>query len=575
MNKIAYENELLAEIATSLPEARRVLVFAPHPDDEIFGCGGALSLLRQSGADISVHILTDGALGGVGEATTLTKVRADESRSAAALLGLSPPHFWGLPDRGLHYGETLILRLIERIKLTDADLVFLPAVSEIHPDHQALSLCGIEALRRLGGKRRVAFYEINAPLAVINLLVDITEIEDQKLQAMNCFTSQLAEQPYASRVRGLNCFRAYSLGCNAVVAEAFLMVSVEKLDHNLQHIFDGPSIHRRRLNYVSTPADLPLVSIIVRSMDRPTLTETLDSIALQTYPNIEVVLVNAKGGKFAEPSDLCGTFPLRIINDDAFPLSRSRAANVGLDASRGHYIGFLDDDDIYDADHVSNLVDQLLKSPDCQVAYAAVRMLNRGDYTSCPIRIFSSPHASFSRLLLGNLIPIHAVLFAAEQLQKGIRFDENLNLYEDWDFWLQLAKETDFVFVDRVTATYFTEGGSSVGAGLNVDISLQKKSERILLQKWLGLLTVENIQSVSDLFHHCLAEQKVVEEKVSQAEQALKSSSHDDIMEMERIIELEKTVRAIYSSRSWMITRPLRWVRYQIIKLIGADRNNW
>jgi len=564
---IATENELLVEVAHQLPKAKKVLVFAPHPDDEIFGCGGMLLLLQKSGAEVEVHIVTDGAQGGDNCDGDLVGLRSIESTQASRTLGLPDPRFWGEPDRSLCYGENLISRLYEVVDSTRADLIFFPSINEIHPDHQVLSLCGVEALRRLGGNRRVAFYEVNTPLAVVNLLIDITAVENQKFQAMNCFTSQLVEQPYASRVRGLNCFRAYPLGCSAVAAEAFLMVGVEELNGDLHRLFDGPTIHRRRLNYVSTPEDLPLVSIIVRSIDRPTLAETLNSIALQTYPNIEVVLVNAKGGEFTKYGNSCGAFPLRIINDDAFPLSRSRAANIGLDASRGSYIGFLDDDDTYDADHIGNLVDQLLKFPDSQAAYSAVRMLNRGDYDSPPIRIFSSPQVNFARLLLGNVIPIHAVLFAAEQLQKGVRFDENLNLYEDWDFWLQLARRADFVFVDKITATYFTEGGSAVGAGLNVDMSLQKESEQILLKKWLGLLTVEDMQAVSDLFHHALAEQNSIEERLSQANQRTRQFSHDDSVRMDRIIKLENTLQDIYSSKSWRITRPLRWLRHQLTKL--------
>lgn len=99
----------------------------------------------------------------------------------------------------------------------------------------------------------------------------------------------------------------------------------------------------------------PLVSVIIRSMDRSTLANALDSVALQTYPNIEVVIVNAKGADHHEVGKWCGHFPMRMVGSDE-QLDRSRAANVGLDEATGEYLIFLDDDDLFYPEHIAILV---------------------------------------------------------------------------------------------------------------------------------------------------------------------------------------------------------------------------
>ena len=113
----------------------------------------------------------------------------------------------------------------------------------------------------------------------------------------------------------------------------------------------------------------PLVSIIIRSMDRSTLTDALDSVASQTYPNIEVVIVNAKGADHREVDEWCGHFPQRITtNEGETSLRRSQAGNVGLRVANGDYLLFLDDDDWLAVDHIAKLVDTLITHPACLAA---------------------------------------------------------------------------------------------------------------------------------------------------------------------------------------------------------------
>ena len=570
--RIADENELMAQVSTRLPRTSRVLAFAPHPDDELFGCGGTLVLLRNSGATVSVIIVTDGAGGGENADGTLPQVRADESRAAASLLGLPEPAFWQLPDRTLGYGENLIQRITTAITEGAADLVLLPAPTELHPDHQALALAGAEAIRRLGGNLRAAFYEINQPLPNPNLVLDITPVFELKQAAMACFPSQLAEQPYQQRITGLNRFRSYFLGPQVEAAEAFILLDASSIQPGLAPLFDGPLAHRRKLGFAVSGDDLPLVSIIIRSMDRPTLSRALSSLALQTWTNLEVVVVNAKGGDHTSLGEHCCLFPLRLINQGGAPLRRSAAANLGLAACRGQYLGFLDDDDTIDSDHLQQLVSALQASSPTGLAYAGVRGVCDDLTQLTTIAEFRSPAVTFTKLLFGNLIPIHSVLFAQELLGSGAGFDEALDLYEDWDFWLQLTRQTTPLFVDQITATYYTGGGSEIGLGNDAETPLKQQAKERLVAKWLPLLAPQEFMALGTLYHQSwqqLVEQDqqlavkdeqiaVKDEQIAAKDEQIAAKDQQIAVKDQQLAEKDAHLACLYASRSWRLTQPLR-----------------
>ena len=105
---------------------RRVVVFAPHPDDEILGCGAALADLLDGGARIASR-------------------RFGESRRALDALGGGALHAGGFPDRGLAQRLGEVEALLSRWLIEAApDLVFAPSPVETHPDHRAVAAVGAD-----------------------------------------------------------------------------------------------------------------------------------------------------------------------------------------------------------------------------------------------------------------------------------------------------------------------------------------------------------------------------------------------------------------------------------------------
>lgn len=530
-----------------------VLVLAPHPDDEVFGCAGTLARHVRAGCQVQVIVLSDGAFSAAAaQKNQVIATRQAESCAAADLLGYPPPIFWGLPDRGIEYGEALVCRVMDAIRVVNADLVYAPALSEIHPDHRALAMVAVEAIRRLGAGVRLAMYEIGVPLSP-NVLLDISDLAELKLKAMRCFASQLAIQPYDDHIAALNRFRTYTLPVPAKMAEAFRLYDSAQLTQASLDIFDSEYVRQAKLGIpVVGLRDIPLVSVVVRSMDREMLSAALDSLSLQTYQNLEVIVVNAKGGSHYALGSWCGRFPMRLANANGEPLSRGAAANAGLRATRGELLAFLDDDDTLDPDHFSSLVD-IVKSraPDQIVAYSGVRAVEGRGNTSTILREFVQAEFNPQRLLLGNFMPIHAPLFPKALLDKDVAFDEGLELYEDWDFWVQLSEVVPFVYSGRITATYFMGGRSGVSP-LAPDYQLARSASLKYFEKWSQRLNGTQLLGVSELHlkldeanAQTLSELKIATSKHEQAGVFLTAVQAKLDLSASTIVELEKKLVAL------------------------------
>jgi LmbE family N-acetylglucosaminyl deacetylase len=229
------ETWFMPSIATPLPPARNVLVLAPHPDDEVFGCGGSVALYAQTGVKVQPYILTDGGgyLTGT-ERNAAVALRRKESCRAAQILGTAAPTFGPWQDRQLSTAENLTGHLSALIQATAPDVVLAPSLWEIHPDHRATAWAAIRAVSETyqvrGSAPLLAFYEVGAPLRPSHL-IDISAVLGLKRQAMGTFVSQLTHQRYDVHIAALNTFRTYSLAGDVAAAEAFILVENHQLDN--------------------------------------------------------------------------------------------------------------------------------------------------------------------------------------------------------------------------------------------------------------------------------------------------------------------------------------------------------
>jgi len=231
--------------------------------------------------------------------------------------------------------------------------------------------------------------------------------------------------------------------------------------------------------------ELPLVSVICRSMGRPELSHALQSISAQNYPNLEIVLVDASGKDLGDVSAFCAAVKLVLVADGK-PRRRAAAANAGLDAASGEFLLLLDDDDWIAPAHISNLVRCLQSQSTIRAAYSNTQ---KTDAAGTPVDYVFGMAYDPVLLRRDNYIPIHAMLFHRSLLQAQCRFDTAFDIYEDWDFWLQLNQHTEFAHVDAITA-FYREGGESGTAAhdplsrYNND-SLLGRGRSAIFAKWL------------------------------------------------------------------------------------------
>jgi glycosyltransferase involved in cell wall biosynthesis len=201
-----------------------------------------------------------------------------------------------------------------------------------------------------------------------------------------------------------------------------------------------------------------LVSVIVPTYNRPEmLGDCLRSILHQTYPNIEIIVVNDGGVDVKKVID-----PLNRQNqitslEHTANRGMAAARNTGIAAARGKYLAYLDDDDSYLPHHIETLVNFLEKN-DCKVAYtdahrAHRKTINGRDVVQRRDLPYSIDFDS-DRILVQNYIPTLCVMHEKNCLDATGSFDEELTVLEDWDLWIRMSRKFPFAHVKEITGEF-------------------------------------------------------------------------------------------------------------------------
>lgn len=249
----------------------------------------------------------------------------------------------------------------------------------------------------------------------------------------------------------------------------------------------------------------PLVSVVIRTCGRPrVLAGALDSIRAQSYKNIEIIIIE-------DGENISGKFTSENYSDlninyqyTGEKYGRCRAGNLGMAASNGKYINFLDDDDYLLPNHIETLVTHLENS-DCLAAYAIaeehqIRKSSHSQEENIVKRKLIRYQQPYNKLLLCylNYIPIQSIMFNRILYVELGGFDEKLKVLEDWDLWVRYSAHGDFLFIPAITSVYHTPYKSRQKH--QRESSMQKASQDVIKkhQQYHVSLTVSQINRDMD-----------------------------------------------------------------------------
>lgn len=138
----------------------RIIVFAPHQDDEVLGAGGFIVTSSSIGADVSIVFASDGNKHG------LKNRRQQEAERASAVLNVSQGKltFYDLPDGQLiNYRSELSRRVVKTITEMNPTIVLVTDPHDVHPDHAVLGQAVVDAIREMKSKPTLYSYLIHYP----------------------------------------------------------------------------------------------------------------------------------------------------------------------------------------------------------------------------------------------------------------------------------------------------------------------------------------------------------------------------------------------------------------------------
>jgi len=139
----------------------KIVVFAPHPDDEVIACGGTILKKIKQGLEVSIVYMTDGrrshsAVLGITQDPTeqeLVTIRRKEAEDAASVLGVSPQnlHFMMAEDTKLLQSQQEIYDKVRQLILDSSPIseIYLPDIRELNADHCATNMIVFDVLKEL------------------------------------------------------------------------------------------------------------------------------------------------------------------------------------------------------------------------------------------------------------------------------------------------------------------------------------------------------------------------------------------------------------------------------------------
>ena len=343
---------------------RRVLVIAPHADDEVLGAGGMLAVHTERGDAVRVVILSDGVAGDPESLEqNLAEVRRAESRAAGEVLGVTDYRFLELPDGGLANLPDLAARIGAELEEFGPELVYGPGPNEMHADHRAAARALVEAAAS-GPECQLHLYGVNAQAAQ-SVLYNTTAWWPKKAAALACFASQLQYHDLVAKARTVDAARTINVPDTAVeLAEGFTACSSREAV--------GYERRARALlescvpNPESTPMsfELPAATAVISTWNKAgDVLENLAGLKAQEHPFAEIVVVDNCSSDDTVSRIRAEHPDVRVVVMPNSDYGACETFNIGFACVTTPLLAILDDDVVLPPDWLAKALPRLMAEP--------------------------------------------------------------------------------------------------------------------------------------------------------------------------------------------------------------------
>jgi glycosyltransferase involved in cell wall biosynthesis len=184
------------------------------------------------------------------------------------------------------------------------------------------------------------------------------------------------------------------------------------------------------------------VSVVIPAYNKADLTaKTVKSVLNQTYPDIEVIVVDDGSTDNTRKRLSCFGDKIRYVYKQGGGACNAR--NLGIRLATGDYIGFLDCDDMYLPQKMEKSVDCLDRNLDFGFVHTPVYYMDKNDTILRTCHLYKRQREGWiaKGLILGNFICNSTVVVRKSCFKKVGIFDETIFIPADWDMWLRLAEQ--------------------------------------------------------------------------------------------------------------------------------------
>lgn len=217
---------------------RKIMVIAPHPDDEIIGCGASIAKHISNG-DMVVIVIATNAFYGAPDLFNKDRIKLvrEEALNSHKYLGVKDTIFLDFPAPALNaFPEFKIsIQLANLFSQYEPNILYIPHPGDIHQDHKAIYRSALVAARPQSNNsiRNIYCYETLSETEwtpyqekpfVPNHFINVSDFFEKKIEAFKFFNSQIKDYPHPRSVEAFEAlakFRGATVGC--LRAEAFIV----------------------------------------------------------------------------------------------------------------------------------------------------------------------------------------------------------------------------------------------------------------------------------------------------------------------------------------------------------------